>query len=190
LSLKQEGFVKNREEFAQIDRSARVLDLQKQMNESYKTPKIGAFLDGGFQGFGFKVWDKQAYVLAGAQIELPLYNAGNSKLKIQQSQIELEKLAAQRNEVLQQIQLQIQLAQTNLETAQQALKVNEAELAAAREYYRLTERRYREGQALQLEVTDARTQMTTAELKQSLAQYTVLTKLVELERATGNFDLK
>lgn len=181
--------LQKREEFAQIGSGERVLALQKEMNEKYKNPKIGAFLDGGFQGYGFKIWDKQAYVLAGAQLEIPLYTGGNNKLKIQQSDIELQKVAAQRDEVLQQIQLQIQIAQTNLETAQRALKVHEAELTAAREYFRFTDRRYREGQVLQLELTDARTLMTAAELKQSLAQYTILLKMIDLERAVGGYDL-
>jgi outer membrane protein len=189
-SIKKENLLQKREEFAQISGGERALTLQKQMNEKYKTPKIGAFMDGGFQGFGFKIWDKQAYLLAGASLEMPLYNGGNSKLKIQQTQIELQKVAAQRDEILQQIQLQTQVAQTNLETAQKALTVNEVEVTASREYYRLTDKRYREGQALQIELTDARTQMTAAELKQSLARYTVLLKSVELERAVGGYELK
>jgi outer membrane protein len=179
--------LQNREEFAQISGGEKALTLQKQMHESYKTPKIGAFLDAGFQGFGFKIWDKQAYAIGGAQLEIPLYSAGANKMKGQATQIELQKLAAQRDEIAQQIELQIRLAQTNLTTAQQALKVNAAELSSLREYYRLTERRYREGQALQIELTDARTQLTTAELKRSLAEYTILLKMVELERADASF---
>ncbi len=190
FAQKTADLLQKREEFAQIKGGERALILQKEMNEKYKTPKIGAFVDGGFQGFGFKIWDKQAYVLAGASLEMPLYNAGNSKLKIQQSQIELRKVAAQRDEILQQMQLQTQIAQTNLETAQKALTVNEAEVTAAREYYRLTDKRYREGQALQIELTDARTQMTAAELKQSWARYAVLLKMVELERAIGGYEMK
>lgn len=190
LLQKQDNLLQKREELTQIRGGERVLSLQKQMNESYKTPKIGSFIDMGFQGFGFKVWDKQAYALAGIQLELPLYTAGNSKLKIQQTQIELQKVAAQRDEVMQQMQLQTQLAQTNLATTLKTLTVNEAEVTAAREYYRLTERRAREGQVLQIELNDARTQMTNAELKQSLARYTVWLKMVELERATGSYELK
>ena len=176
-----------REEFAQIQGGLRAVSLQKKMNESYKTPKIGASLDLGFQGFGFKIWDRQAYGLLGLQLDIPLYSANVNKLKIQQNDIELRKIQAQTAEVLQQIQLQIQIAKTNLETSYQAFKVNDAELISAKEYYRLTERRYREGQALQIEVVDARTQMTTAELKRSLSQFTVLMREIELERADAGF---
>ena len=176
-----------REEFAQIKGAERVFALQKKMNDSYQTPKIGAALDLGFQGFGFKVWDKQAYGLLGLQMDIPLYTGGSNKIKLQQNELDLRKLRAQTAEILQQIQLQIQVAQTNLTTAQAALKVNDAELLSAKEYYRLTDRRYREGQALQIEVVDAQTQLTTTELKRSLAEFTILKYEIELERAMASY---
>lgn len=176
-----------REEFAQIQGGQRAIELQKKMNEAYKSPKLGASFDVGFQGFGFKIWDKQAYGLLGLQLDVPLYTGKIEKTKIQQNVLELKKMQAQTTEVLQQIQLQIQVAKTNVETALEAFKVNDAELVSSKEYYRLTERRYREGQALQIEVVDARTQMTMAELKRSLAQFTVLIREIELERAEASY---
>ena len=172
---------------AQLQSGQRTAALQLKMAESYKIPKIGVALDMGFQGFGFKVWDKQAYFLLGLQMQLPIYTAGANKLKMEQTQLDIKKLDAQKTDAVQQIQLQIQVAQTNLETAQKALVVNETEMQSAREYYRLMERRYREGQALQIELTDARTQLTTAELKQSVAKFNVILRGVELERAEASF---
>jgi outer membrane protein len=175
-----------REEFAQIQGAEKAVSLQKKMNESYKSPKLGVALDLGFQGFGFKLWE-QTYGLLGLQLDVPLYTAKVEKLKVQQNDIELKKLQAQTEEVLQQIQLQIRVSRTNLETSREAFKMNDAELTATKEYYRLIERRFREGQALQIEVVDARTQMTTTELKRSLAQFAVLTREVELERAEAGY---
>jgi outer membrane protein len=189
LSVNSTELQAKREEFAQIQGYERTIGLQKKMNESYKSPKLGASFDAGFQGFGFKIWDKQAYGLLGLQLDIPLYTGKIEKTKIQQNAIELKKMQAQTTEVLQQIQLQIQVAKTNLETAHEAFKVNDAELISSKEYYRLTERRYREGQALQIEVVDARTQMTTAELKRSLAQFTVLMREIELERADAGYKM-
>ena len=176
-----------REELAQLQSGQRAAALQLKMNESYKIPKIGVALDMGFQGFGLKVWDKQAYFLLGLQMQLPIYTAGANKLKIEQTQLDIRKLDAQKNDIIQQIQLQIQIAKTNHETAQKALIVNETEMQSAREYYRLMERRYREGQALQIELTDARTQLTATELKQSLALFNIIMRGVELERAEASF---
>ena len=178
-----------REEFAQIQGGQRATALVQKMNLAYQKPKLGAALDLGFQGYGFKLWNKQAYGLLGLQFDMPIYNAGVNKLKAQQSQIDLNKLDAQNAEVLQQIQLQIQVAQTNVTTAKEALKVNDAEKASSTEYYRLTDRRFREGQALQIELIDAQTQLTLSELKRSLAHFTVLMRLIELERAEASYQM-
>jgi outer membrane protein TolC len=178
-----------REEFDQLKGRERALLLQKKMNENYKIPKIGASLDLGFQGYGFKIWDRQAYGLLGLQIDLPLYTAKSNDLKILQNDIDLKKTQAQTAEVFQQIQLQIQIAQTNLETAKEQFKVNDAELAYAEEYYRLTDKRYAAGSALQIELVDARTQKTAAELKRSLAHFTVLQRMIEIERAEASYPI-
>ena len=190
LTAQSSELMAQREEFAQLKGGERALILQKKMNESYNIPKIGASLDLGFQGYGFKVWDKQAYGLLGVQLDLPLYTAKSNDLKIRQNEIDLKKTQAQTAEVLQQIQLQIQIARTNLATAQEAFKVNDAELAYADEYYRLTDRRYKEGAALQIELIDARTQKTSAELKRSLSHFAVLQRLIELERAEASYPIK
>jgi len=178
-----------REEFDQLKGRERALLLQKKMNENYNIPKIGASLDLGFQGYGFKIWDRQAYGLLGLQIDLPLYTAKSNDLKILQNDIDLKKTQAQTAEVFQQIQLQIQIAQTNLETAKEQFKVNDAELAYAEEYYRLTDKRYAAGSALQIELVDARTQKTAAELKRSLAHFTVLQRMIEIERAEASYSI-
>jgi outer membrane protein len=178
-----------REEFAQIQGGQRATALVLKMNETSNKPKMGLLLDAGFQGYLPRIWDKQAFALLGFQLDMPLYNANVNKLKAQQSQIELNKLDAQNAEVLQQIQLQVQVAKTNFITAKEALKVNDAEKTSSSEYYRLTERRFREGQALQIELVDARTQMTMADLKRSLAHFTVLMRMIELERAAAEYNL-
>ena len=190
LKVQSSKLKANREEFAQLEGGERALLLQKKMNESYKIPKIGASFDFGFQGYGFKIWDKQAYGLLGVQLDLPLYTAKSNDLKILQNDIDLKKTQAQTAEVLQQIQLQIQTAQTNLETAKEQFRVNDAELAYASEYYRLTDKRYAAGSALQIELVDARTQKTAAELKRSIAHFTVLQRLIELERAEASYLIK
>lgn len=173
----------NRLELAQLESGKRALSLQLRQQKAYQTPKIGAFLDIGFQGFGFKVWDKQAYGLLGAQVDMPIYTAKTNKLKIQQTQVTLQQVQAQQTAVKKQIELQIAVAETNLQTAQKATESAANTLQYAREYYRLTDRRYREGQALQIELIDARTQLTEAELQQSLQTANSYIKLFELEYA-------
>ena len=184
-----DGFVQKREEIAQLQSGIKTTDLQLKMNESYKTPKIGASLDVGFQGYGFQIWNKQAYALLGVQLELPVYNANSNKMKARQTKFDLDKLQHQLSEAESQLKLQAETIKNTLTDAVHSLQSNEAELASAREYYRLTDKRYKEGQALLIELIDARTQMTNAELKENLTQYSILLKQVELERVLASYQL-
>ncbi len=188
LSREIENFVMRREEITQLNLAVQTNEIKRKLDDSYKIAKIGASLDLGFQGFGFELWNRQAYGLLGVQLEIPLYTAKGNAMKGQQTQLDIQKLQAQTAEVKSQIALQINVARTNLQTARVALIANEAELKSANEYYRLTERRWREGQALQIELIDARTQLTAAELKQNLSRYKILLADVELERAEGTYN--
>jgi len=63
------------------------------------------------------------------------------------------------------------------------------DVLSTREAFRLTNSRYFQGQALQIELIDARTQMTNAEINYSVARLAVLNKLAELERVTATYPL-
>ena len=61
---------------------------------------------------------------------------------------------------------------------------------AARQYYRDTFRRYKEGVTSYIELLDARTQVTNLDVRRSIAYYNVLMRKAELERALAAYPLK
>ena len=79
-------------------------------------------------------------------------------------------------------------AYNDYRAAVQSLRSSADEVQSSRESYRLTERRFREGMAIQLEVIDMRTQLTNAEIRYSLAQLAVLLKSAELEKVTASYN--
>ena len=89
-----------------------------------------------------------------------------------------------------QLQLQVATAYNTYIGALQVLQSSNDEVVNTREAYRLTDRKYREGQALQIELTQARIDMTTAEIKYSLAQLAVLNKTAELERVMATYPIQ
>ena len=75
----------------------------------------------------------------------------------------------------------------NYQSAIKALQALADEAASAREAYRLAERRFDEGRALQIELIDARNQFTSAEIHYSLGRLDVLNKAADLERVTAAY---
>lgn len=179
-----------REELAQIKSGQKALQTSLKLNESFKLPRLNAFYNIGFQGFGFNVFDKQFYQLGGLQLTWNIFKGNDNKLKIKQTQADIQQLQTQYNDVEKQLQLQVTTTYNAYLTAVQTLQSAADETESTREAYRLTDKKYREGQALQIELIQARTEMTNAEIKYSLAQLAVLTKSAELERVTAAYTLK
>lgn len=176
-----------REELAQLKSYQTILNTSLKLNRSYLVPVINAFYQAGFQGYGFRFNNDQFYQLGGLQLQWPLFRANDNKYKVRQSELELEAVGARYREVEQQLNLQVQTAQNNYRSALQLLQSRRDEVQSSAETYRLAERRYREGRALQLELIDARTQLTNAQIQYSLAQLAALTRAAELEYATASY---
>jgi outer membrane protein len=176
-----------REELASLKSSQKVLATNLKLNKSYLIPSLNAFYNIGFQGFGFKFNGNQFYQLGGLQLQWNLFRANENKYKVQQSRLDIDALASQYKETEQQLNLQVRTAWNNYYSSLQSLQATGDEVESAQETYRFTERRFREGQALQLELIDIRTQLTNAQIRFSLAQLAVLTRAAELERATASY---
>jgi outer membrane protein len=176
-----------REELTKIQSAQKVVGTSLKMNRNYLVPKLNAFYNIGFQGYGFRFNGDQFYQLGGLQFKWDLFKANDNKYKIQQSQLDLDALGNQYKDVQQQLTLQVRTTMNNYRSAIQTLEALNDEVQSAEETYRFAERRFREGQALQIELIDARTQLTSAQLNYSLAQLAVLTRAAELERATASY---
>lgn len=176
-----------REELAQLTSTKRVLSTSLRMNKSYLIPNLNVFYNIGFQGFQLKFNSDQFYQLGGIQLQWNIFRANDNKYKIQQSQLDLDALDNQYREVEQQLTLQVRTAYNNYYSAIKTMQALADEVHSAQETYRLTERRFREGQALQLELIDIRSQLTNAQIRYSLAQLAVLTRAADVERATASY---
>jgi outer membrane protein len=176
-----------REELNQIRSYQHILQSNLKWDRNYLIPRLNAFYDVGYQGFGFHFNGTQFYQLAGVQLSWTLFKANDNKYKIQQARIDIDAVDDQYRQLNQQLTLEQETATNNYHSALQALRALADESGSAREAYRLVERRFNEGQALQVELIDARTQLTSAEIRYSLGRLAVLNRSAELERATASY---
>ncbi len=187
----------HREELDQLQHS---IDLNRQilgMNQALKRPKIGASLDLGSQGRFAQIassnknfFAPNAFFLLGLSIDLPVYNFGRNQLKIKQAEMDLATADTQLQQVKNQLDLQMTTAQNTLLAAQEIYQAKATQVLAAERYYKDMLRRYKEGNLSFIELLDAQTQLTKSQLQQSIAQYDVWLKWVELERANAAFVLR
>jgi outer membrane protein TolC len=176
-----------REELDQLLKAQEINGVFVKLKDSYRTPKLAAQMDVGSQAFNFK-WG--GYVLLGLSLDVPLYTANRNKLQVQQAAVDGLALQEQTKQVDEQIRLQIKISQNNLQSDREIWQSYQAQDDGARQFYRDVFRRYREGVTTNIELLDARNQLTTVAIKRSIAYFNVLIRQVELERALGAYALK
>ncbi len=177
----------SREEFTRLKSYQQILQSNLNYDRNYLVPKLNAFYDVGYQGFGFHFNGTQFYQLAGVNLVWPLFKAGDNRYKIQQARIDIEAVDDQYRDLTQQLTLEQQTTVNNYHSAIEALQALGDAAGSAREAYRLVERRFDEGQALQVDLIDARNQYTNAEIRYSFGRLAVLNRAADLERVTAAY---
>jgi multidrug efflux system outer membrane protein len=143
--------------------------------------RVGTSLDDFFSG-GDKA---EGLVSIGPFIQLPLYDggAGNARLRIARAQA--EQAAIDYRAVILQSFREVADALVTIQKTREQLVESEARRAAAAEYLRLTDLRYRGGVSSYLEVLDAQRQLFSAELDLTEIKRVQLVAVVQLYRALG-----
>lgn len=177
----------SREEFTRLKSYEHILASNLSYDRNYLIPKLSAFYDVGYQGFGFHFNSTQFYQLAGVNLVWPLFKANDNKYRIRQARIDIDAVDDQYRDLTQQLTLEQQTTVNNYHSAIEALQALADEASSAREAYRLVERRFNEGQALQVDLIDARNQYTSAEIRYSLGRLAVLNRAADLERVTAAY---
>lgn len=180
------GAIGRREELAQLESGIRQNQYLVRMKRGYLLPTVNTFFDAGYQGFYYR-FDEQQYYLGGVQLRWNLFAGMTNTRKVQQAEAGLRELESKRAETEKQLELQTSAARLSLQTAQVQVTGAEAQERFASEYYRQTLSRYREGQALVLELTDAFTQWTNNRLALNAARASRLIRQAELERALAAY---
>jgi outer membrane protein TolC len=179
--------IAGREELSRLKSTQNILASNLRWNQNYLIPKLNAFYDVGFQGYGYHFNNSQFYQLAGINLSWNLFKAGDNKYKISQARIDIRSTAEQFRQLTDQLTLEQQTTVNNYASAVEALHALADEVRSTRETYRLADKRYNEGNALQIELIDSRTQMTDAEIRYTLGRLAVLNRAADLERVTAAY---
>ncbi len=181
----EESALAQRKELAQLQGSLRAAQTAVKLNEANaKIPSI--YLGGfaGFQGFGY-TFRNQAYTVGQLGLTWDLFKGYEKRSKIQQAKIQAESVQTRLTEVQQQIRLQVVQAYYDLDAAEESLKTTGQGVVATGQTQRVIDSKYRNGQALLIELLKAQNDHLTAQIQQSLAKMDVRVKRAALDRVTA-----
>ena len=148
-------------------------------------PTVNLVVDAGFQGFGYTFDEDQDFILGQVSLNWTLFSGFQRRAQLEQVRLEQQSLGLQRQELGQQINLQVQQAYDRVRQAQQQVQAAQSGLRSARQSFRLVRRKYEENQANWLELTQARTDLTQAQIQRAIASYALLAQQAELAFAAG-----
>jgi outer membrane protein TolC len=159
------------------------------MNQSFRSPRVNAFLDLAAQGFDFRINNKAFFYIGGLQMQVPLFTGRRNLYKIEQTGLDARALQYNTDQVREQLQLAAYVSRNNITSAYSSYLSAIKQLEAATKYFKLIDRGYKEGVNSYIEFLDARTQITNAQLQVNISSCKVLITLADYERQTASYTL-
>ncbi|MEP6648057.1 MAG: TolC family protein [Saprospiraceae bacterium] len=174
--------VASREELQQIKSGEHIQQLALTLEQKHFAPKLGVQLDLGSQAFGV---DWGGYALGGLQLDIPIWDNKQSKLKQQEWKASIEANQNDYTWTQQAFEVQLQAETQNLQSDIALYQSYTSMMKTNSRYYDETLKRYKEGLTNYIELLDARTEITNTQLQQNLAKYQAWIRQINIERLTA-----
>lgn len=176
-----------REELQMLETTRGIYESTLRMNRLARVPKINAYLDLGSQASDWKFNHDARYYLVGVQFSMPLFQGMRTNLTIRQSRLELEKTEFNLKNTERQLTMATDVARNDLQTTTRNLQAAHEQLRSAQSYFNLVEKGYGQGVNTLIEYLDARNQLTSSQLQQSVRRFEMLTASARLERESAAY---
>ena len=189
MALKRSALA-NREELRQLEAAIGVARHAKGLARSGYLPSLALVADYGLQGETYRLSGDDDYWMVSGILQWTLFSGTSDRARVAGARLEQRKLAAGLEETRRRIELQVEQSYHNATSAYEAMVPAQLASRSAGEGYRMISRKYDQGMASQIEYLDARTTLTSARTRETIARYEYLIHLAELESAAGTFDFR
>ncbi len=179
--------ISGREELNNLKIAGNINENILKMNQSFRTPRLNAFLDLGVQGFDFKVNNQSLFYLGGLQVTVPIFQGKRNLYKIEQTELDIKNISLEKENTRQQLQLAAHTSRNNVLSVQSNYLSSQKQFEAARQYFKLIDRGYTEGVNTFIEFLDARNQLTSSQMQVNITKYKVAAAVANYERQTASY---
>lgn len=118
-------------------------------------------------------------------LSVPVWDSGVTRARVKAARQDEEQNKIRWEQTELSVSLEVRQAMSNLTNAKARLEAAQKQVEYAAETYRLALVRYQAGEGIQLEVTDAQTELTRARTLLVSATYDYMTTYAQLQRALG-----
>jgi len=183
----------NRIEYSLLKTQVKLNELNNKLNKSANLPTLVAFgsYSQNIQTNNFnKIFSSETpsfpTTIIGLSLNVPIFSSGKRYYKTEQSKLEILKSNNTLNNFKNVVDLETQSSKTNYTNSIQSLDNQKKNMALADEIVKVTRIKYEQGIGSSLEVTNAETELKTAQNNYLSAMYDTLITKIDLEKAKGN----
>ena len=177
--------IQNRDELEQIKQYQVLNQHVTSLHRGNNIPGIFGVVDYGFQGEEYNFTKDDDFMIASLVMRWDLFKGSANHFKVQQSQIEGEKLGELLIQTQQQIRLEVINHYYAVQAAYESIQSAQKQTRSALRAYELISRKYGEGQSSLLELIDARTSLTSAAANSIIAEVAYFSQLADFTYAIG-----
>ncbi len=177
--------LQQRAEVAQAGKGVDVAHAQMQIARSAWLPTLSLGVDAGIQGEDYKFGSGRNFNTISLLLNWKLFDAGARSAQVHEARVLEREAQLRRDELTQQVQLEVQQSLDRLDTSAAAVATAVARAEAARAAFRIASRKRDEGVINQVEFMDARNTLTGAELNLNLTRFELLARQADLDYATA-----
>lgn len=180
-----------RPEYEVIEKSIAINELDYLRNRATFLPTVRAFgsLQRSLQRENLLDSDEAGWIptsLAGLSINIPIYDGGNKRSKVEKTKIRAQKLMIQKEEFKSSVTLQVSNAYISLMNALNTLNNRRKSLQMNESIFERVNIKFNEGVGSSIEVSQAETSLYQAQADYINAMYDVVIAKAELDIALGD----
>ncbi len=174
-----------RPELAQARAGARVAGGQLALAKAGYLPSLVGVLDWGVQGEEYRFNGDEDYLVASLVMQWTLFDGGQREARRQQAKSGMQRARSIERDAAERVALDVRTSWEAARVARDALDGARERQLAARRTYDLVARRHANGTASFLELLDARTSHTNADLNEVFCTFDYWQCCAELDRAAA-----
>lgn len=175
-----------REEWRAIEAREKVAKLEKQASQYQRLPSLR--FDGNWAYLGVSASTSIPTYQYQASVNMPLFTSGRIRAEITKSDLELQKLEQQKDDLRNQIALDIKTSLLNLQSARSEVQVANLGVQLASDEVDQARDRFKAGVANNIEVISAQDSLSRANDNQIAALYRFNQARADFARAIGQME--
>jgi outer membrane protein len=175
-----------REEWKAIEAREKANKLDKQASQYERLPSLR--FDGNWAYYGISTTDGIPTYQYTASVNMPLWTSGRIKAEVTKSDLELQKLEQQKDDLRNQIALDVKTSLLNLQSARNEVQVADLGVQLSKQEVDQARDRFKAGVADNIEVITAQDSLSRANDNQIAALYRFNQARADYARAIGQME--